>query len=80
MPPMSEAKKKANKKWNDEHMKDRYDRIQIVVAKGDKDIIQAAAQAAGETVSGYIKKAVEERMERDGGGIFTLSEQNISTE
>ena len=23
--PISEAKKKANKKWNDENMKDRYD-------------------------------------------------------
>ena len=41
--PISEAKKKANKKWNDENMKDRYDRIQIVVPKGQKGIIQAAA-------------------------------------
>ena len=42
--PISEAKKKANKKWNDENMKDRYDRIQIVVPKGQKGIIQAAAE------------------------------------
>ena len=45
--PISEAKKKANKKWNDENMKDRYDRIQIVVPKGQKGIIQAAAEAMG---------------------------------
>ena len=33
--PMSEAKRAANKKWNDANLKDKYDRIQLVVPKGD---------------------------------------------
>ena len=63
--PMSEARKKANQKWNDENLKVRYDRIQIVVAKGQKEVIQAAAAACGESVSEYIKNAVAQRMERE---------------
>lgn len=64
--PMSEAKRAANKKWNDANLKDKYDRIQLVVPKGDKDIIKAAADQAGESVSAYIAAAVRERMEREG--------------
>lgn len=80
--PISEAKKKANKKWNDENMKDRYDRIQIVVPKGQKGIIQAAAERCGESASAYIVKAIAERMEREtmGGGFgfeATISDKNI---
>ena len=63
--PLSEARKKANKKWNDEHLAERYDRIQIVVAKGQKEVIQSAAAVCGESVSEYIKKAVIQRMERE---------------
>ena len=66
--PMSEAKRAANKKWNDANLKDKYDRIQLVVPKGDKDGIKAAADQAGESVSAYIVAAVRERMEREGVG------------
>ena len=66
--PMSQAKKDANTKWNDENLKKRYDRIQLVVYKGDKDMIKAAADQAGESVSTYIVDAVRQRMEREGVG------------
>ena len=68
MTQMSEAKKRANKKWNDANMKDRYDRVQLVLPKGEKERVQAAAQASGESVNGYIGKAISERMARDGFG------------
>lgn len=42
-----------------------YDRIQLVVAKGRKDEIQAHAAAKGESLNGYVTKAVDERIERD---------------
>ena len=35
--PMSQARKDANKKWNDDNLKERYDRIQLVVYKGEKN-------------------------------------------
>lgn len=42
-----------------------YDRINTVVPKGDKDVIKAAADAAGQSVNAYILQAIEERMQRD---------------
>lgn len=68
----TEAKKRANKKWNDKNLKDRYDRIQIVVPKGERDRIQAVAKQNGETVSGLINRVVfaeVERIEAEGFGI-----------
>lgn len=42
-----------------------YDRINLIVKKGQKDIIQAHAQTNGESVNGFINRAIEETMERD---------------
>lgn len=60
---VSEAQKRASKKWNDANMRERYDRIQIVVPKGEKDVIKEAAEECGETVSEFIRRAVEMRIE-----------------
>ena len=40
-------------------------RIPLDVQKEKYEEIKAAATAAGESVNGYIKKAVDQRMERD---------------
>lgn len=42
------------------------ERINMVVPKGYKEIVKTAADSAGESVNHYIKKAIDERMERDG--------------
>ena len=60
--PISEAKKRANKKWNDAHMKERYDRIQLVLPAGQKATVEAAAVDAGESVNLYTQKALLARM------------------
>jgi len=65
MAEISEAKKRANKKWNDANMKERYDRIQLVVQKGRKAIIQAYAEARGESLNGFVNRAIDEAMERE---------------
>lgn len=62
--PLTEARRRANKKWNDENMRERYDRIQLVVPKGRKAELQAAAQEQGESLNGFISKAIEERTTR----------------
>ena len=65
--PMSDAKKKANEKWNKENLKAKYDRIQIVVPKGYKETIEQAAALVGErSVSKYIVDAVRERIAKEG--------------
>ena len=48
-------------KWQAENR----ERINMVVPKGYKEKIKTAAQKTGESVNGYIKKAVDERMQRD---------------
>ena len=52
--PMSEARKRANKKWNDENMAKKYDRIQLVVPKGRKSDIEGYAKSKGESVNGLM--------------------------
>ena len=47
------------------YVKNNYDRINVTFPKGQKEVIMQAAEAAGESVNGYIKKAVNQRMERD---------------
>lgn len=48
-------------KWQAENR----ERINMVVPKGYKEKIKTAAETTGESVNGYIKKAIDERMERD---------------
>lgn len=39
-----------------------YDRVEIVVPKGDREIIQQAAEAVNESVNQFVGKAVLDRM------------------
>lgn len=47
------------------YAKTKLKRIPLDVQKEKYEEIKAAATAAGESVNGYIKKAVDQRMERD---------------
>ena len=42
-----------------------YDRINLTVPKGQKDLIQAHAEAQCESTNGFINRAISETMERD---------------
>ena len=57
-------KAEALKKQN-EWIADKYDRINLTVPKGKKAEIQAFAEAHGESVNGFIGRAIAETMERD---------------
>ena len=41
------------------------DRVEVLFPKGVKTLIKAAAEAQGETLNEYVRKAVEERMRRE---------------
>lgn len=56
---------KAQQKAVAKYMTNNYDEIKVRVEKGKREIIKAAAEQAGESLNGYIKKAVDQRMERD---------------
>lgn len=57
----TEARKEGNRRWDAANL----DRVSIAIPKGRRDIIKAAAAAAGESMNQYIIMAVDERMERD---------------
>ena len=42
-----------------------YDEIKVRVGKGQKDIIKAHADSMGESVNGFISRAIDNQMEQD---------------
>ena len=52
-------------KYDIEYARNKLKRIPLDDQKEKYEEIKAAATAAGESVNGYIKKAVDQRMERD---------------
>ena len=58
--PLSEARKRANQKYID-----KQGEIKVRVSKERKAEIQTHAEARGESVNGFINRAISEAMERD---------------
>lgn len=69
--PASKAQQRAVSKY----MKENYDEIKVRVEKGQKDIIKAHAEARGESVNGFIGRAIDETMERDNAAPGVSEEQ-----
>ncbi len=61
--PVSKAQQKAVNKY----MAANYDRVNVTMPKGKKEVIKAHAEARGESVNGFIGRAIDETMERDNG-------------
>lgn len=53
------------KQYNADYAKRNLKRIPLDVQKEKYDEIKAAAESSGEKVNTYIKKAIDEKMERD---------------
>ena len=61
--PISEARRKANEKYNAK----AYDEIKVRVPKGRKAELQAHAEQRGESLNGFIGRAIDEQIIRDKG-------------
>ena len=61
MSPASKARQRAVNKY----MKKNYDRVNLVMPKGRKDTIRVHAETNGESLNGFINRAIDEAMERD---------------
>ena len=59
--PASKAQQKAVAKY----MKNNYDNFQLRMPKGKKDKIKLHAENRGESLNGFINKAIDEKKERD---------------
>ena len=56
---------KASTKAQNKYIAKAYDRVNLVLPKGQKDIIKAHAESRGESVNGFISRAIDNQMERD---------------
>ncbi|MCK9479496.1 MAG: hypothetical protein M0R40_08370 [Firmicutes bacterium] len=62
-PKVSKTQQSATAKY----VRNNYDRMEIKVPKGKKQVIQDIAQAQGESLNGYVKKAVKGQIKADTG-------------
>lgn len=58
---MGTSATKAKNKYNDSN----YDRVNLILPKGKKVKIKAHAEHQGESLNGFIKRAIDETIERD---------------
>lgn len=62
---ISESKKRANKKWNDENMNVKYDHIHLVIPKGKKAELQEHAANQGESLNAFVNRAIDNQIKND---------------
>ena len=55
------------------YVKNNYDRLELSVPKGEKELIQQAAKQSGQSVNAYIYEAVKHRMEQEQTAAETTS-------
>jgi hypothetical protein len=68
--PASKAQQKAQNKW----IAKTYDRINLTVPKGQKDVIQAHAAKMGESVNAFIGRAIKNQIAQDSVGAPTVAQ------
>lgn len=60
---ISEAQKRAVAKYNAK----AYDRIELKVLKGQKEVLQSIAKEQGASLNGYTKQALQAKIKADTG-------------
>lgn len=63
MSTVSEARRRANEKYNAKN----YEEIKVRVSKGKKEKIQSRASSAGQSVNSFINSAIDEKMNQATG-------------
>ena len=61
---VSKAHIKATSKYNAK----AYDRIEVKVKKGTKEQLQAHASERGESLNGFVNRAIDNQIEQDNEG------------
>ena len=79
------AVSKAQQKSVHKYVKNNYDRIDLTVPKGKKAEMKNHAESQGESLNGFVNRAINETMERDkiwmkrGFLIMAISKANQRT-
>lgn len=56
--------RKSQQKAVTKYMKEHYDSINVRVPKGKKDIIKSVAEKNGDSINGFVNKAIDERIKK----------------
>lgn len=71
-------------KWQNDYIDKTYDRINLTVPKGNKEVIKEAAARCGESVNGFINRLIDAEIGRlrcmkymEGGGSGFSCQEDI---
>lgn len=56
---------KSQQKATNKYISKAYDRVNLTMPKGEKDVVKAHAETMGESVNGFVNRAIRETMARD---------------
>lgn len=70
----TDARKDSNRKWDAANL----DRLSLALPKGSKDKIKAHADRMGESVNGFIGRAIDNQIERDTATAPADAEQSAA--
>lgn len=62
---MSDSQGSAQTRAKNRYNAKAYDRIALQVKKGRREVLKAHAEAHGESLNGFIKRAIDEAIQRD---------------
>lgn len=62
---MSEPKGNASTRAKNRYNAKAYDRIALQVKKGEREMIRAHAESKGESLNGFVNRAIDETIVRD---------------
>ena len=62
---MARLDKKATYDYNNKLNREHYDRVSLMLPKGKKDIIKAAAAEKGESTNAFINRAIDLLLESE---------------
>ncbi len=55
------------------YVRENYDRIELTAPKGRKETLQSHAKNKGESLNGFVNRAIDEQMTRDNQGETALT-------
>lgn len=61
MPPMSEAKKRANRKWTEAN----YKQVKLSMPNEEAETLDTYCKEHGHTKAGFIRQAIKDKMARN---------------
>jgi len=57
--------RKSQQKATNKYIKNHYDRINMTLPKGQREIVAKIAEKNGETVNGFIRRLINEAIEKE---------------